>query len=221
MCVRTGSDEASALSVAPPANVLLQAPALSRGDMDVCPSVTDHPGRQLLQVTFAGKPAARLEMWQAPDTLPQIIALLTTAGSGLLDDLNDPTDPEATTDTIASDCDVPISQTTLSEPSDLTGIGIYINTCFAAWAETATGIDVCFDSLTTLVQAVDIRSAHRFLTLLGTRVRNVAATAPFSIGLYAHDAQCLSTVATEFSDVSSFNTAANESTPKPATRSAQ
>ena len=62
----------------------------------------------------------------------------------------------------------------VSAPGDLTGLGIAIQTVLDEWTGA---IGLCFDSLTSLLQYVDLETAYEFLHVLivGLNARDVNA----------------------------------------------
>jgi 2C-methyl-D-erythritol 2,4-cyclodiphosphate synthase len=99
-----------------------------------------------------------------------------------------------------------ISTTTVSEPGDLTGIGIKMNKALSAWEDDDARTHVCFDSLTTLLQYVDTRRAFQYLHVTTKRVESAGAIAHYHIDPEAHDEQTLATIESLFSDVFEYGT---------------
>ena len=193
-------DEAS-IDVQPPANVLCRAPSLSRGAAEVCPSVGHGDDRNLLLVSLSGNPDRRLEVWKRRGELPGEVAVLSVEES------RGAAAAGGTAGTMGGPGGSTVSTATVSEPSDLTGIGIKINQCLSAWEDDDVRTDVCFDSVTTLLQYVDTRRAFRFLHVLSRRVRSVGALAHFHVDPGAHEDQTLATIEGVFSDVYDYDEA--------------
>jgi hypothetical protein len=194
----------ASLAVEPPANVLLRASALSDGEMTICPHLVeaDDAERNLLFVSLSGNPDDRLEAWRRHGGLPEKVAVVTD------DATRSATAADSGTVTRSSDGTV-ISTATVSEPGDLTGIGIEMSKCLSAWADDDAPTHVCFDSLTTLLQYVDTQRAFRFLHVTNKRIETVGGIAYYHIDPGAHDERTLATVESLFSDVFEYDTEAD------------
>ena len=194
MSTTRGRHDEAAILVDPPANVLCRAPSLSRGATEVCPTVGDPEGWNLLLVSLSGDPDRRLDAWRRHSGLPEKVAVLSVEqarGAAAADSAAGVAGPGGPA----------VSTTTVSEPGDLTGIGIKVNQCLSAWEDDDVPTVVCFDSVTTLLQYVDTRRAFRFLHVLARRVRSVGGLAHYHVDPGAHDEQTLATVEGVFSDV--------------------
>jgi hypothetical protein len=189
------------LAVDSPANVLLRAPALSEGGLSVCPRLgsDDATERNLLFVSLSGNPDDRLDTWRRHGGLPEKVAIITA----------DSARSAAATDgrpMLSKSDGTVISTTTVSEPGDLTGIGIKMNKALSAWTEDDEHTHVCFDSLTTLLQYVDTKRAFQYLHVTTKRIESAEATAHYHIDPNAHDEQTLATIESLFSDVFEYDT---------------
>lgn len=76
---------------------------------------------------------------------------------------------------------------TISSPNDLTGLGIRITEFLTDWEQTDGQIVVCFDSLTALLQYVELETAYEFLHIITGRMAAVDAIAHFHMDPDAHD----------------------------------
>ena len=90
---------------------------------------------------------------------------------------------------------------TVTNPNDLTGLGIRITEYLQEWADTGGRTVVCFDSLTALLQYVDLRTAYEFLHVLSGRLDAVGAFAHFHMDPSAHDARTVETITSLFDAV--------------------
>lgn len=195
--MQEGRDNAG-LAVEEPANVLLRASSMSDGAREVCPSVTERSTRNLLVVSLSGDPKRRLDVWKRQDGLPEKVAILsvdTTRGGA----------STRSTGSAGGPGGAAVSTTTVSEPSDLTGIGIKINQCLSAWADDDAPVEVCFDSVTTLLQYVDQRRAFRFLHVISKRITSIGGVAHYHVDPAAHDEQTLATIENVFSDIYEYD----------------
>lgn len=198
-----GHQAEAAIPVEAPANVLCRAPSLSDGSTEVCPSVGDHDEPNLLLVSLTGNPHRRLETWKRHGADPERVAILSVEESRSVA----ATDGGGTT--VGPD-GTPVTTTTVSEPGDLTGIGIKLTQCLSSWADDATPTVVCVDSLTTLLQYVDPERVFRFLQETTNRVETVGAVAHYHVDPGAHDEQTLSTIAGAFSEDYRYDTDGGE-----------
>jgi len=89
----------------------------------------------------------------------------------------------------------------ISSPTDLTALGIRAADHLERWAEQGITPSLCFDSLTVLLQYVDVETAYKFLHALSTRVANADARAHVHLDPRTMDEQALSTVESIFSAV--------------------
>lgn len=90
-----------------------------------------------------------------------------------------------------------VKTTTVSDASDLTGLGIRISECLKAWSDREEVV-VCFDSLTSLLQFSDVKRVFQFLHVLTSRFHEVDARAHFHIAPAAHDDQTIATLRSLF-----------------------
>ena len=142
------------------AATLVYAPGFAPGRERACESLLT-PADAALAISLRRQPAAWLDARDA-DALP-------------------PTRFVATHD--HADC-----VRTVSDPADLTGLGIAVSQCLDALPED-TSPGICLDSLTTLLQYVDPSRAFRFLQVLVTRVRAADGTVHCHVNPDAHDDQ--------------------------------
>ncbi|ESP88617.1 DUF7504 family protein [Candidatus Halobonum tyrrellensis] len=90
---------------------------------------------------------------------------------------------------------------TVTNPNDLTGLGIRITEYLSEWDDTDGRTVVCFDSLTALLQYVDLGTAYEFLHVLSGRFDALGAFAHFHMDPSAHDAQTVETITSLFDAV--------------------
>lgn len=90
---------------------------------------------------------------------------------------------------------------TISSPADLTGVGIKVTNFLSGWADEEEQISVCFYTLTTLLQYVDLQDVFRFLHVLTGRLKAVDAIAHFHMDPTAHDERSINTLKSLFDGV--------------------
>lgn len=88
----------------------------------------------------------------------------------------------------------------VSDPSDLTGVGIAIAEFLSAWADSGNRTVVCVDSVTALLQYVETNRAFQFLNEITSKLEGAGASAHFHITPAAHDEQVLSVLSSLFDD---------------------
>ena len=148
-------------------NILLEEPPLGEG-RDVCTSllVGDVAEANVLFVSFTR--AASDCVAQLDDESVDSIGVITVGDSSSAVD-----DEGVVTDTV-------------STPSDLTGLGISIGKMLSRWD---TPVFVCFESLTSMLQYVDIQTAYEFLHAITGQIHAAGARAHFHIDPSAHDSK--------------------------------
>ncbi|MBP1987973.1 DUF7504 family protein [Halolamina salifodinae] len=83
---------------------------------------------------------------------------------------------------------------TVNSPNDLTGLGIRITEFLSDWADNDNRTVVCFDSLTALLQYVELDTAYEFLHIITGRMASAGAFAHFHMDPDAHDEQTVEIV---------------------------
>lgn len=90
-------------------------------------------------------------------------------------------------------------------PADLTGLGIQTSKYLERWVDTDHSIIPYFDSLTSLLQFVDLNKAYRFLHVLSGRVKSVDGHAYYRIDPDAHESQTVATIQNVMDDAIDFS----------------
>lgn len=93
--------------------------------------------------------------------------------------------------------------TTVENPSDLTGLGITVSEYLSAHGNADTV--VVFDSLTVLLQFVELQRAFRFLHVLANRVGTAGAVGYYHMDPEAHTDQEVATLASLFDAVAEYD----------------
>lgn len=154
------------------------------------PEETDY-----LAVSLTESPDERVDHWRShvSTTLPAKAGVIGTGeltrSATLVDGAGDV--PTATPGTS-------VQFSTVTSPSDLTGLGIQVNECLSSWAGDGNRTVFCFDSLTTLLQCTDLQRTFRFLHVLVERLRTAGAVAHFHLDHAAHDDRTLATLRSLF-----------------------
>ena len=176
-------------------NVLVLAGADAHAD-DLCPQLllTDEPDQtNLLWVTYTNTPDSCMQSWlQHAGERPADVKVVsvgdmmrsaTAAQSG-----GHGPSPSPMIDSV-------------SNPADLTGLGIKISEQLQTWSHTANQTVACYDSLTTALQYVDLQTLYKFLHVLTGRFEAVGTTAHFHIDPAAHDEATVNTLKSLFDAV--------------------
>ncbi|WP_244605542.1 DUF7504 family protein [Halorussus marinus] len=94
---------------------------------------------------------------------------------------------------------------TLSNPSDLTGLGIKLSEILKEWTRNDYPTTACFDSLTALLQYADLQTVYKFLHVLTGRFDAAGVTAHFHLDPDTCDDQTVSTLTSLFDTVVEFD----------------
>lgn len=148
-------------------NVLLKEPPMGQ-DRGVCTKLIERSSPAgVLFVTYTKRPDACVEKLDDPNAFDHVGVV--TVGEG-----------GATSDRSG------VVTETISTPSDLTGLGIQIGQFLSEWRGP---VHVCFDSITSLLQYVEFRTAYEFLHAITGQVHAADASSHFHVDPAAHDAK--------------------------------
>ena len=182
-------------------NVLLLAPPMDACDGDGCVDLltVDPPaGEDVLFVTFVDSPDERLEAWRtrAGNESPAKVGFVSVADS---------TRSAAAASTPLGGVGGELSIRSVSSPADLTDLGIKVSTFLAEWDDDGNRTVICFHSLTTLLQYVELHRAFRFFHVITGRVRAADGLAHYHIDPTAHDERTINTLTTLFDGVAEWD----------------
>ncbi len=173
-------------------NLLLLAPSLGDALSDGCRKTMEELGpsqTDLLVVSYNESPDRWLANWQRQNgPIPGKWGFVHVGGMS------------RSAAATSRDADPISSIQTVKNPSDLTGLGITLSRHLETWCGDGNRTLVCFQSVTALLQYVDVETAYRFLHVLLSR------TAQDGIGVYhldpgAHDEQVVQTLQSLFDAV--------------------
>jgi hypothetical protein len=158
-------------------NVLLAEPPMGQG-RNLCSSLLldQHPSPSVLFVTYTRSPADCLAQLDDHDHVENVGII--TVGDGSTAGVDD----EVVTESV-------------STASDLTGLGIAIGQFLSEWGGP---VFVCFDSVTSMLQYVDIKTAYEFLHAVTGQIRAAGATSHFHIDPNAHDDRHVASITSLF-----------------------
>ena len=181
-------------------NVLLVAPSLDSTHVDdACMeflTVADPGEEDVLSISFNQSVDDAIDAWRShAGTLPARLAVVS---------VGEETRSASAQGTTLSGAQGTVTVDTVANPSDLTGIGIAVSGHLSAWAEDDRQAVVCLDSLSILLQYVDLKRAFRFLHVLTNRVEAVGATGHYHIDPTVHDESTVGTLMQLFDAVVRF-----------------
>ncbi len=158
-------------------NVLLAEPPMGQG-RDVCTSllVDQHPTPSVLFVSFTRSASDCVEQLDGHEELDNVgVITVGDASTAVADD-------SVVTDSV-------------STASDLTGLGITIGQFLSGWVGP---VFVCFDSLTSMLQYVELQTAYEFLHAITGQIHAAGARSHFHIDPNAHDDQHVASITSLF-----------------------
>lgn len=167
-------------------NVLLAAPSMTGGEAEACTDLltSSNPAEaNVLWVTFRGDATDCVDQWfAAADAEPGNAAVVVVGESP-------GTVPEG------------VTVEHVSSPSDLTGLGITIGELLTQLGGSPV---VCFDSLTAMLQYVEVETAYEFLHAITGQLYAADARAHFHVDPTAHDRTTVDSIASLFDAVVEF-----------------
>lgn len=173
-------------------NVLLLVPSMDARNEEACTSlltVPDPGESNVLNVTFGGSPDDRIEIWRrhVGDELPAKAAIVSV-GEGNRSAVAARTGAERFEDRVALEF--------VSDPGDLTGLGMRITERLGEWDGDGNRNVACFHSLTALLQYADLERSYRFLHVLTGHFESSDTLAHYHMDPGAHDEQTINTMKT-------------------------
>lgn len=167
----------------PPSSVLLLTPGFATDDGPTCRTLT-----------AVGTPETSNVLWVSYTDPPsrKLAAFIDEAGTRPANAAG-----IAVSDSSDSGGEQLDSVDTINAPGDLTGLGIAITEQLQALDDENTTV-VCFDSITALLQYVEIETAYEFLHVLVGRLYDANAVAHFHLNPDAHDDQTVEQLKTLF-----------------------
>lgn len=173
-------------------SVLVLTPSMSGDEDGTCAELmtpTDVSDQNVLWISYTKSPDVQLDRFRnAADSKPANVGVVSV---------------EDSTRSVAASAagggpDGPLGVgpvETISNPSDLTGIGISVTEFLKDWHGNGHKTVVCFDSLTAMLQYTEMETAYEFLHVLVGRAYAVDALVHFHMDPGAHDEQTVERVA--------------------------
>jgi len=185
-------------AVEPGTATLVLAPSLHDATDEACLnllSTDDAAGQNVAWVTYTRSPDACIQDWLAhagerPENMRFISVGETTRSTSAVSS--------------AANGRGEVVET-LSNPNDLTGLGIKLSEILKEWARNDYPTTACFDSLTALLQYADLQTAYKFLHVLTGRFDAAGVTAHFHLDPDTCDDQTVSTLTSLFDTVVEFD----------------
>lgn len=166
--------------------ILLLGAALQAPVDPVCIDlVTESQPDAILWITVTRSVDDKLRSWQerTEADLPDQVGVVDVGGQ---------THFGRSSESVLDDHSVQVE--TVSDPRDLTGLGIAVNTVLGKWADTDTQPVVCFDSITPLLQYSDLQRLFRFLHALSQHVAEHSGVIHYHLDPTAHDQETINTL---------------------------
>ncbi|RXK51294.1 DUF7504 family protein [Halorientalis pallida] len=170
-------------------NVLLLAPSVGGAERDACTDMLPHDAAASTRVIHVLYMESAIERYRVveshlPDH-PAESAVVAVGAGGVVGERGP--EPPAEHYHVQR----------LTDPGDLTGLGIALNDALGEWA-AAGDVTLCFDSLSILLQYADTERVFRFLHMLTNRLTELGASAHFHLDPAAHDEQTVAQLAQAF-----------------------
>ncbi|WP_240334755.1 DUF835 domain-containing protein [Halorussus sp. MSC15.2] len=181
--------------------VLLLAPSIHSATEDACLDLLafdDASEENVLWVTYTRSPDTCIRDWLTrTGERPRNMRLVSVG------DTTRSATARAGSDTTSATGDEVVE--TLSNPGDLTGLGIKLSEILREWDALDGRTVACFDSLTALLQYADLQTVYKFLHVLTGRFAAADVTAHFHLDPDACDTQTVSTLTSLFDTVVEFD----------------
>jgi len=179
--------EQAGSAIHPGDNVLVTCPSFMGDEHQTCLELLTPASPEnvyALSILFTQSPSDHLDSWQrlvgAYPARSRIVSVDADAKSsaGI---------PEVTTE--SRDGEQAVQR--VNSPRNLTQLGVRITDSLDEWMETEpdTQVAVCFQSISTLLQYVDVEQAFKFLNVITARCSAADAVAHYHLDPHAHDEQ--------------------------------
>ncbi|MFB6299752.1 MAG: hypothetical protein ABEH65_05775 [Halobacteriales archaeon] len=163
---------------------LLQADAIDRHGTTICHNLLTGgrlANRNVLAIDFRRSTDQWIREWKEEiGELPNALRLIVTEEAYRSAAVSEP-------ESMTSDLEI----TPISNPQDLTAIGIQITDCLDNWSDEEVTVTACLDSLSTMLQYTSFDPVFRFLHVFIRQLDSIDATGHFHIDPTAHDEQTL------------------------------
>mgnify|MGYP000058940399 CR=1 FL=1 len=191
-------------SFGPGDSLLVLAPSFATSDPKTCSDLLASDGvgeSHVLCVTFTRSPEDHLVNWRRHGNLPANASFVDVDASARQLDAFEKSGADIGQD------DVDVAVSGISSPENLTRLGVRVTECLAELDDDVEDrqIVVCFDSVTALLQYVELDQAFRFLHVVTERFADADAMAHFHLDPGAHDDETIETLTSLFDGVWAFD----------------
>jgi len=190
-------------SFEPGDSLLVLAPSFATSDPKTCSGLLARDGvgeSHVLCVTFTRSPEDHLVNWRRHGNLPERASFVDVDASARSMDAFEKSGGDIGQD------DVDVTVSGISSPENLTRLGVRVTNCLEELADDVEDrqIVVCFDSITALLQYVELDQAFRFLHVVTERLADADAVAHFHVDPGAHDDETIETLRSLFDGTWAF-----------------
>jgi len=191
-------------SFEPGDSLLVLASSFAVSDPKTCSDLLtpDREGENhVLCVTFTRSPEDHLVNWRRHGNLPEHASFVNVDASARQMDAF-----QKSGDDIDRD-DVDVTTSGIFSPENLTRLGVRVTECLEELADDVEDRQIvfCFDSITTLLQYVELDQAFRFLHVVTERLTETDAMAHFHLDPGAHDDETIEMLRSLFDGVWAFD----------------
>ena len=174
-------------------NVLVLCPTMHDTEASICTdllTVDDPDDENVLSVSYTVSPRERNERWRryVGEEHPAERCLIDVGETTRRPDRNDTPVPDKAVETV-------------SDPADLTGLGVRLTEALKHWHDNDNRTVLCFHSLTALLQYTDVQRIFRFLHVLAGRLTSRDAVGHYHLDPTVCDDRTLNTFKTLFDAV--------------------
>jgi len=185
----------------PGSSLLVLSSSFATEGAEVCTELLSHgdgDDRHVLCVTFTCSPDDHLVKWRRHGAVPGRAAFVNVDANGARSAFTDDRDVSAT--------DVDATVDHVGSPENLTRLGVRTTNRLEELEDNIEDrrIVVCFDSVTELLQYVDVDQAFRFFHVVTDQLAESGALAHFHMDPQAHDDETVETITTLFDGVLSI-----------------
>ena len=184
-------------SLRPGDNVLVLCPSFRGDESRICLELltaTEPTALDALSVLFTRTPAEHLDAWERVAGVYPARNHVVSADADARSSTDATGDPGTGTEESVNRADCTVDR--VGSPQNLTRLGVSITDCLDEMAETAPDrqITVCVQSVSTLLQYVEVPQAFKFLNVVTERCRATDAIAHYHLDPHAHDESTIETL---------------------------
>ncbi len=178
-------------------SVLLLSPSLDEGESEACIDLLqpDDAEKNALWVSYTKSPDAQLRRWRKhSERRPANVGVVSVGDSMRSVSAAKASAASDAPGRAGTENGLDPGIETVANPNDLTGLGISITEHLNRWQDNYARTVVCVDSLTAMLQYVELQTAYEFLHVLIGRLYAADAVAHFHMDPGAHDDQTVESI---------------------------